>query len=96
MRAHFTICTKRPAASDEWTDEGDLESQAWPPPGPRMPSGWRCGAGGGVLGGCSRQTRHLPERGLQANRDPARLNSRELEPNFRMPRNTFPIFFPIG
>jgi hypothetical protein len=44
MRAHFTICPKRPAASDH-VERRPRNAKVKPgrPPGPRMKCGWGCG-----------------------------------------------------
>jgi hypothetical protein len=45
MRAHFTICPKRPAASDQVNHRGrSLKVKGGHPQGPRMKCGWGCGA----------------------------------------------------
>src|SRR5580658_9235787 len=45
MRAHFTICAKRPAPSgDVERRQGVLKVKRGRPAGPRMKCGWGCGA----------------------------------------------------
>jgi hypothetical protein len=45
MRAHFTICPKRPAGSEHLDRRGrSLNVRRGRPPGPRTPCGWRCGS----------------------------------------------------
>src|SRR5580658_2832534 len=52
MRAHFTVCAKRPAASDRWTAGGrNSKAKRRRILGKRMLCGWGCGTRSTVTGG---------------------------------------------